>query len=79
MNYNALYGILKQKKIAGAALDVYPEEPLAVDSLFLTLDNVTLTSHRAGATKNSFQNVLIIIRKELDRFFSGIPLENRVN
>ena len=45
---------LKEKRIAGAGLDVLPDEPLKPDSPFLTLDNVTLTTHIAGTTRRRF-------------------------
>jgi D-3-phosphoglycerate dehydrogenase len=47
---DALLDVLREHKIAGAALDVFDEEPLPADSPFLELDNVTLTPHRAGNT-----------------------------
>ena len=43
-----LYQALANKKIGGAALDVFWEEPLPADDPFRMLDNVTLTSHLAG-------------------------------
>jgi D-3-phosphoglycerate dehydrogenase len=50
VDYNALFNTLKREKIAGAALDVYPEEPIPPDSPFLQLDNVLLSPHLAGAS-----------------------------
>lgn len=52
----ALYRALKEKKIAGAALDVFWEEPLPPNDKFLELDNVTLTTHLAGDTVDSIPN-----------------------
>lgn len=45
-----LLDILKNKKIAGAAIDVWWEEPIPPDSEFLKLENVTATPHIAGET-----------------------------
>lgn len=56
VDYDALAKALTEKKIMGAALDVFPMEPLPKDSPFLTLDNVTLTNHRGGDTVNSFSD-----------------------
>lgn len=50
---DVLLRLLQEHKIAGAALDVYDQEPLPADSPFMKLDNVTLTPHRAGATYES--------------------------
>ncbi|MBC8450458.1 MAG: hypothetical protein H8D78_22210 [Chloroflexi bacterium] len=45
----ALYHALRARRIAGAALDVFWQEPLPADSPWLELDNVLLTPHLAGA------------------------------
>ena len=46
----ALIKALEQRRIAGAALDVFWFEPLPANHPLLALDNVTLTPHLAGAT-----------------------------
>lgn len=45
---DALLEALVNHKIGGAALDVFPEEPLPADSLWRKLDNCTVTAHMAG-------------------------------
>lgn len=50
VDYDALYKALVENKIAGAALDVYPTEPLPSDSPLRKLSNVVLSPHLAGAT-----------------------------
>jgi D-3-phosphoglycerate dehydrogenase len=50
MDYDALFRIMDEHKIAGAALDVFPSEPLTPDNPFLKLDNVLLTPHLAGSS-----------------------------
>lgn len=47
---DALITVLRERKISGAALDVFDIEPLPADSPFLTLDNVTLTPHCGGGS-----------------------------
>ena len=49
IDMDALYEILKDHKIAGAALDVFDKEPLEENDRFTKLDNVTLTPHGSGA------------------------------
>jgi D-3-phosphoglycerate dehydrogenase / 2-oxoglutarate reductase len=44
----ALYEALREKRIAGAALDVFEEDPVKPDNPLLKLDNVTVTPHTAG-------------------------------
>ncbi len=56
VNYEALYKALHNKSIAGAALDVFECEPLDANDPFRKLDNVTLTTHRAGATLDASLN-----------------------
>lgn len=50
----ALIKTLTAKKIMGAALDVFDDEPLAKNHPFLQLENVTLTPHIAGTTADAF-------------------------
>jgi D-3-phosphoglycerate dehydrogenase len=49
-DYDALAEALRARRIAGAALDVYPLEPLPPDSPLLELGNVVLSPHLAGAS-----------------------------
>jgi D-3-phosphoglycerate dehydrogenase len=52
----ALYEALKNKQIAGAALDVFNLEPPGQDYPLVVLDNVTITPHMAGGSKDAFLN-----------------------
>lgn len=56
VDYDYLAKILKENKITGAALEVFPVEPLPSDSPFITLDNVSLTNHRGGDTVNCYSD-----------------------
>ncbi len=50
VQHDALYKALKERRIAGAALDIFEAEPPPSDSPLYELENVTATSHLAGAS-----------------------------
>jgi D-3-phosphoglycerate dehydrogenase len=56
LDYDYLAEMLRENRITGAALEVFPEEPLPADSPFIPLDNVTLTNHRGGDTVNCYSD-----------------------
>jgi len=66
----ALISVLKNKQIAGAAIDVFDVEPLPPDHPFRTLDNILATPHIAyvsqGLYKTFFEDTVSNIRKWLD-------------
>lgn len=75
----ALIAALNEKRIAGAALDVFAEQPLPPDHPFFSCDNVILTPHMAGITDDSMQRMGIGSAEETIRVLSNdLPL-NFVN
>src|SRR6202051_5077456 len=66
----ALISVLKNKQIAGAAIDVFDIEPLPPDHPFRTLDNVLATPHIGyvshGLYKTFYEDTVSNIRKWLD-------------
>ncbi|MCL2744942.1 MAG: hypothetical protein FWE67_13945, partial [Planctomycetaceae bacterium] len=68
----ALLEILTAKKIMGAALDVFDEEPLKTDSPFLALDNVTIVPHLAGSTADAFRNSPRLFAANLVQYIDGM-------
>jgi phosphoglycerate dehydrogenase-like enzyme len=66
----ALISVLKNKQIAGAAIDVFDIEPLPPDHPFRTLDNILATPHIAyvsqGLYKTFYEDTVSNIRKWLD-------------
>jgi phosphoglycerate dehydrogenase-like enzyme len=72
IDFPALHEALISGQIAGAGLDVFPAEPPSPSEPVLSLDNVVLTPHLAGAsretrvkqTRNAFDNVLRVSRGE---------------
>jgi hydroxypyruvate reductase len=69
----ALVRALREKRIAGAALDVYEREPHVPYELF-TLDNVVLAPHIASATVQTREAMAQRVVDNLDAFFAGKPL-----
>ncbi|PWC16039.1 2-hydroxyacid dehydrogenase [Brenneria corticis] len=70
-----LIAALRGKRLAGAALDVYDSEPLWRHHPFITeFDNVVITPHIAGATRETLSKHTAMIAAELERFVGGEPL-----
>ena len=73
----ALATALRERRIAGAALDVFAQQPLAPEHPFMQLDNVLLTPHVAGLTVESMQRMSDGAADEVLRLLAGQPLLNR--
>lgn len=67
----ALYNALREKRIKGAALDVFEREPLARDSPLLDLDNITLTPHIAGASTDVAHRAAQMLSDDIERIITG--------
>ncbi len=67
----ALYQVLKDGKIAGAALDVFDVEPPSADYPLVTLPNVTLTPHMAGGSTDAFVNTPKLLANGLIDYLNG--------
>ena len=68
---DALFQVLKEKKIAGAALDVFWQEPIGKDSRWLELDNVTLTTHIAGTTKEALTKSPYLLVEDINKLLEN--------
>jgi D-3-phosphoglycerate dehydrogenase / 2-oxoglutarate reductase len=68
---DALYECLKEKRIAGAAFDVFWEEPANPEDRLLQLDNFVLTPHVAGWTKESVEAIAGVIAANISRVAEG--------
>jgi phosphoglycerate dehydrogenase-like enzyme len=79
VDHNALTFVLSERKIAGAALDVFPEEPLPESSLLWKLDNVLLTPHISGNTPKYDDRAIDLFVENLKRYLAHSPLLNQVD
>lgn len=75
----ALVGILRERRIAAAAFDVYRTWPVKPDDPILTLDNVVLTPHIGGATDESVLRHSEMMADDIGRFLKGERPRNLVN
>lgn len=75
---NALVEALREKKIAGAGLDVFEKEPLPMNSPLLEIDNVLLTPHIAFLSEESLDECTYMSIENVDMFIKGMP-QNVVN
>ena len=57
MDENALIEALREKRIAGAGLDVFEEEPLPQDSPLRAFDNCLMAPHNANSSPRAWQRV----------------------
>ncbi|MEM2178745.1 MAG: 2-hydroxyacid dehydrogenase [Candidatus Methanomethylicaceae archaeon] len=76
---NALIKALKEGWIAGAALDVFENEPLPKDHPLLQLDNVILTPHIAGASRTTVIRTAKMIAEDVKRVLAGEKPKNCIN
>ena len=70
---------LNEGWIAGAALDVFDQEPLPSDHPFWEMENVILTPHISGGTEIYNQRAVEIFAANLRRYLDGAPLQNVVD
>jgi lactate dehydrogenase-like 2-hydroxyacid dehydrogenase len=73
----ALAGALASKQIAAAGLDVYEREP-AVHAALLKLDNAVLLPHLGSATQETRTAMGMRVARNVDLFFAGQPVQDRV-
>jgi D-3-phosphoglycerate dehydrogenase / 2-oxoglutarate reductase len=78
VNEKALYNALRSGKVAGAALDVFEEEPTKNMDL-IGLDNVICTPHLGASTDEAQTNVAIAIAHQIAAYFATGEIKGAVN
>jgi len=68
---NALIEVLRNGRLAGAGLDVFGHEPLAVDSPLRNFDNVILTPHIGWTVEEVFEEFSNIACTQIMEYLNG--------
>jgi D-3-phosphoglycerate dehydrogenase len=79
IDMNAIVDALQNKRIAGAAFDVFETWPVKADSPLLDLENVVLTPHIGGATFETVVRYSQMMADDIERFMRGERPKNLVN
>src|SRR5882672_2644956 len=74
----ALVGALREKKIAGAALDVFAQEPLPAEHPFWSMDNVIVTPHLGGFHDEYAEQALPTVEENVRKYLAG-DLSHMIN
>jgi D-3-phosphoglycerate dehydrogenase len=74
----ALLDSLRNRRLAGAALDVFGEQPLRQSHPFAALDNVILTPHSAALTEEAMLRMGLQSVEEVRRALAGEASDNVV-
>ncbi|MEV0828263.1 2-hydroxyacid dehydrogenase [Nonomuraea rubra] len=79
LDYDALCDALDSGHLFGAAMDVFPEEPIPQGSRLLTTPNLVMTPHLAGASKETAMKAAAIVAADVARYVRGEPLAHVAN
>jgi D-3-phosphoglycerate dehydrogenase len=79
VDYDALYDALAGGHLGGAALDTFSVEPPPPDWPLLKLDNVTITPHIAGSSRQTARRKTEMVIVDVANFYAGRPLNNCAN
>ena len=75
----ALAEAIRKRQIAGAALDVFDQEPLPADSPLWDLDTLLITPHTAGLTEKLWQRHYDLFSENVRRYMAHQPLQSVVD
>jgi D-3-phosphoglycerate dehydrogenase len=74
LDYDAMCDALDSGHLFGAAMDVFPEEPIPPGSRLLTTPNLIMSPHLAGASKETAMKAAAIVAADVARYVRGEPL-----
>ena len=75
----ALAAAVEEGPVAGAALDVFAEEPLPSESPLLGVEDVIVTPHLGASTEAAQENVAVSTAEQVVAAFNGEPVMNALN
>jgi D-3-phosphoglycerate dehydrogenase len=75
----ALVSAIKEGKVAGAAMDVFEQEPIPPESELLKLDNIVLTPHLGASTEEAQVNVAVEVAEIVRDCLLGRGIRNAAN
>lgn len=75
---DALIAALRSGHLAGASLDVFPQEPLPADHPLWKTPNVILTPHTSGFRQGHWDEVVELYAENIQRWLKGEPLKFRI-
>lgn len=76
VDHGALIDALRENRLAGAALDVYPVEPLPESSPLWDMPNVILSPHISGASPRYLERAIELFSENMRRYLAEEPLLN---
>ena len=79
VDYDAVCDALDSGHLFGAALDVFPEEPIPPDSRLLRTPHIVMTPHLAGASRETAQKAAAIVAADVGRVLRGEELAHCAN
>jgi D-3-phosphoglycerate dehydrogenase len=79
VDYDALYAALASGHLGGAALDTFAIEPPPAAWPLLKLDNVTVTPHIAGSSRETARRKVEMVLMDVANYYAGRPLAHCAN
>jgi phosphoglycerate dehydrogenase-like enzyme len=79
IDQDAFYSALLNRRIGGACLDVFEEEPLPADNPMWDLDNVIISPHSASTVQTENGSLVELFHENFEHWRAGQPLRNLYN